>query len=83
MRQRAGFTNVEIDADGTRRRIDLAQNVHDHWYLQLAFVDYREESRAIIRELLDTDPATKIKAAVRKLAEMIPGMSTPTAWSWT
>jgi adenylate cyclase len=33
----AGFTNVEIDIDGTRRRIDLAQNVHDHWYLQLAF----------------------------------------------
>jgi len=33
----AGYTNVEIDADGTRRRIDLAQNVHDHWYLQLAF----------------------------------------------
>jgi adenylate cyclase len=33
----AGFTNVEIDADGTRRRIDLAQNIHDHWYLQLAF----------------------------------------------
>jgi len=33
----AGFTNVEIDLDGTRRRIDLAQNIHDHWYLQLAF----------------------------------------------
>jgi adenylate cyclase len=33
----AGFTNVEIDKDGTRRRIDLAQNIHDHWYLQLAF----------------------------------------------
>ena len=33
----AGFTNVEIDIDGTRRRIDLAQNIHDHWYLQLAF----------------------------------------------
>ena len=33
----AGFTNVEIDSDGTRRRIDLAQNIHDHWYLQLAF----------------------------------------------
>jgi adenylate cyclase len=35
--QGAGFTNVEIDKDGIRRRIDLAQNVHDHWYLQLAF----------------------------------------------
>jgi len=33
----AGFTNVEIDVDGTRRRIDLVQNVHDHWYKQLAF----------------------------------------------
>ena len=33
----AGFTNVEIDGDGIRRRIYLAQNIHDHWYLQLAF----------------------------------------------
>ena len=39
----AGFTNVEIDRDGIRRRIYLAQNIQDHWYLQLAFaplVDY-------------------------------------------
>ena len=39
----AGFTNVEIDVDGIRRRIALAQNIHDHWYLQLAFaplIDY-------------------------------------------
>ncbi|MDR2576275.1 MAG: adenylate/guanylate cyclase domain-containing protein [Treponema sp.] len=39
----AGFTNAEVDRDGIRRRIDLAQNVQDHWYLQLAFsplVDY-------------------------------------------
>jgi len=39
----AGFTNAEVDKDGIRRRIDLAQNVQDHWYLQLAFsplVDY-------------------------------------------
>jgi len=35
--QGAGYTNVEIDTDGVRRRIRLAQNVHDHWYLQLAF----------------------------------------------
>ncbi|MCL2043372.1 MAG: CHASE2 domain-containing protein [Treponema sp.] len=35
--QGAGFTNVEIDSDGVRRRIDLAQNIHGHWYLQLAF----------------------------------------------
>ena len=32
----AGFTNVEIDKDGIRRRIDLAQNIYNHWYLQLA-----------------------------------------------
>jgi len=39
----AGYTNVEIDKDGVRRRIYLAQNMHDHWYLQLAFaplIDY-------------------------------------------
>ena len=33
----AGFTNVEIDGDGIRRRVYLAQNVHGYWYLQLAF----------------------------------------------
>ncbi|MDR3247479.1 MAG: CHASE2 domain-containing protein [Treponema sp.] len=32
----AGFTNVDIDSDGTRRRIFLAQKIHDRWYLQLA-----------------------------------------------
>jgi adenylate cyclase len=39
----AGFTNVEIDNDGVRRRVYLAQNIHDHWYLQLSFaplIDY-------------------------------------------
>jgi len=39
----AGFTNVIVDNDGKRRRIDLAQNVKGHWYLQLALspmVDY-------------------------------------------
>ena len=39
----AGFTNVEVDEDGIRRRISLAQEIDDHWYLQLAFaplVDY-------------------------------------------
>jgi len=39
----AGYTNVEIDKDGVRRRIFLTQNLHDHWYLQLAFaplIDY-------------------------------------------
>ena len=33
----AGFTNVEIDNDGIRRRIYLAQSINDHWYYQLAF----------------------------------------------
>ncbi|MDR2900085.1 MAG: adenylate/guanylate cyclase domain-containing protein [Treponema sp.] len=33
----AGFTNVEIDTDGVRRRVYLAQSIHDHWYAQLAF----------------------------------------------
>jgi len=39
----AGYTNVELDKDGVRRRIYLTQNVYDHWYLQLAFaplIDY-------------------------------------------
>jgi adenylate cyclase len=39
----AGYTNVVIDNDGVRRRIYLTQNLHDHWYLQLAFaplIDY-------------------------------------------
>jgi len=39
----AGYTNVELDNDGVRRRIYLTQNMHDHWYLQLAFaplIDY-------------------------------------------
>jgi adenylate cyclase len=33
----AGFTNVEIDNDGIRRRVYLAQNIENYWYLQLAF----------------------------------------------
>jgi len=33
----AGFTNVEIDKDGVRRRVYLTQNIFDHWYLQLSF----------------------------------------------
>ena len=39
----AGFINLETDRDGIRRRIDLVQNIQDHWYLQIAFfplVDY-------------------------------------------
>ena len=33
----AGFTNVEIDKDGVRRRVYLTQNIFNHWYLQLSF----------------------------------------------
>lgn len=33
----AGFTNVTIDKDGTRRRIKLIEKVGDSYYLQLAF----------------------------------------------
>ena len=31
----AGFTNVLIDSDGVRRRIELARKVDGRWYLQL------------------------------------------------
>jgi adenylate cyclase len=53
----AGFTNVDIDSDGVRRRIFLAQKVGDHFYLQLAFaplVDYfgRPEIRLEPRRLI-------------------------------
>jgi adenylate cyclase len=33
----AGFTNVEVDDDGIRRRIFLSQKIDDFWYLQLSF----------------------------------------------
>jgi adenylate cyclase len=33
----AGFTNVEVDDDGIRRSIYLAQKIDDYWYLQLSF----------------------------------------------
>jgi len=33
----AGFTNVEVDEDGIRRRIYLTQKIDDYWYLQLSF----------------------------------------------
>jgi adenylate cyclase len=36
----AGFTNVEIDSDGIRRRIDLVQQVDGKCYLQLAFAPF-------------------------------------------
>jgi adenylate cyclase len=47
----AGFTNVEIDNDGIRRRVYLTQNVQDHWYLQLAFaplIDYLGSPEVIL-----------------------------------
>ncbi|HGJ66581.1 TPA: CHASE2 domain-containing protein [bacterium] len=34
--QGAGFTNVTIDKDGTRRRIKLVEKIDDAYYLQLA-----------------------------------------------
>ncbi|MDR1177941.1 MAG: CHASE2 domain-containing protein [Spirochaetaceae bacterium] len=33
----AGFTNVQIDPDGVRRRIPLVREINGHWYGQLAF----------------------------------------------
>jgi adenylate cyclase len=55
--QGAGFTNVNIDSDGVRRRIFLTQKIHDHFYLQLAFaplVEYlgRPEIRLERRRLI-------------------------------
>jgi adenylate cyclase len=38
----AGFTNVDIDDDGVRRRIFLAQKIGGHFYLQLAFAPLME-----------------------------------------
>ncbi len=49
----AGFTNVEIDSDGVRRRVYLAQNIKDHWYLQLSFsplLDYLGNPEIILEE---------------------------------
>jgi len=65
----AGYTNVVIDNDGVRRRVYLTQNVHDHWYLQLAFaplMDYLgnpeiiyEKRRMIIKQAKVQDGKTK------------------------
>ncbi len=33
----AGFTNVLVDPDGVRRRIELARKVDGRWYMQLIF----------------------------------------------
>jgi len=49
----AGFTNVEIDRDGIRRRVYLTQNIYDHWYLQLAFaplIDYLGRPDIILKK---------------------------------
>ena len=65
----AGFTNVEIDNDGVRRRVFLAQNIDDHWYLQLAFaplINYLdnpeiilEKSKMIIKQAAFSDGRKK------------------------
>jgi len=65
----AGFTNAEAGRDGIRRRVDLAQNIHDHWYLQFAFsplVDYLGNpfielgaSRMILKDAKMPDGASK------------------------
>jgi adenylate cyclase len=62
----AGFTNVEIDNDGIRRRIYLAQNVHDHWYLQLAFAP-------LINYLGEPDIVLKKRKLIVKQAQMPDG----------
>ena len=49
----AGYTNVEIDDDGVRRRVYLAQKIFDHWYLQLAFaplIDYLGSPEIILEK---------------------------------
>ena len=33
----AGFTNIHVDKDGVRRRVDLLREYDGRWYLQLAF----------------------------------------------
>ena len=65
----AGFTNVVVDEDGTRRRVHLAQNIHGHWYLQLAFsplVDFLgnpelelDNNRMLIRQARMPDGRTR------------------------
>ena len=65
----AGFTNVEIDNDGVRRRVYLAQNIHDHWYLQLSFAPLinflgmpeieLEKKKMIVRQALFPDGSSK------------------------
>jgi adenylate cyclase len=67
--QGAGYTNVEVDDDGIRRRIFLAQRIWDHWYLQLAFsplIHYLgmpeielEKEKLIIRQARFPDGITK------------------------
>lgn len=55
----AGFTNVLIDSDGVRRRIELARKVDGRWYLQL-----------VVAPLMDLlgKPALTIEAGRIKLA---------------
>jgi len=65
----AGYTNVEIDNDGVRRRVYLTQNIHDCWYLQLSFaplIDYLgnpniilEKQKLTIKHILSPDGRRK------------------------
>jgi adenylate cyclase len=61
----SGFNNIEPDNDGLIRRVYLAQNVHGHWYLPLAFaplIDYLgkpdivlEKQKLIIKQIQTPD----------------------------
>ena len=65
----AGFTNVEIDDDGVRRRVYLTQKIDGYWYLQLSFaplIDYfgrpeiqLEKNRLTIKQARFPDGRTK------------------------
>jgi adenylate cyclase len=67
----SGFTNIEIDNDGVRRRVYLTQNVLGHWYLQLAFaplIDYLgrpdillEKRKLTIKQARFPDTANELK----------------------
>jgi adenylate cyclase len=66
----AGFTNVEIDNDGVRRRIYLTQNIHDHWYLQLAFaplIDYLGRPEILLEKRKLTIKNARVHDAVKDI----------------
>jgi adenylate cyclase len=60
----AGFTNVLIDKDGVRRRIELARKVDGRWYLQLIF--------SPLTELLGSPAITVEKRSIK-----LTGLSMP------